>query len=148
MPLLSPHLIYLYFYFQSKKKAEKVQRPEPLGSVPDGLRKNKTNRPPVVLQEGDEEMTWRRLNFYMRNAQKIRLPVTLAELQKPLSPKKQADLERICTEELGDQQPARATSAQYLDRNGEPIFFYLGHRVITDEPPVLHSFFSAESPRP
>jgi hypothetical protein len=86
-------------------------------------------------------MTVRRLQYYIQNAQTIRLPVTLEELQKPLTSNKQAKLMSICDNELGEGKPARATSAQYVDRNGVPILFYLGHRVVTDKAPVLYSIF-------
>jgi hypothetical protein len=70
-------------------------------------------------------------------------------LKKPISAKQIQELERICDIELGDQCPARCTSAQYVDKNGTPILFYLGKRLAQKDEKVPVSLgFNQVIPKP
>lgn len=71
-----------------------------------------------------------RYERYLAYAPKIVLPVTLRTLRKPLTAKSkmqmEADMERL----LAPSQSARCTSAQYVDRNGDPVLYYFGRRLV------------------
>jgi hypothetical protein len=65
-----------------------------------------------------------------RTVQVIRVPFTLASLQKPLKERDREELEVICREDLGPQQDPQCISAKFIDKDGKPILFYFGCRVI------------------
>ena len=78
----------------------------------------------------DDKRNVVRFQNYLDYAPKIVVPVTLRGLQKPLRAKDKKDLEAK-TEKLADaSHPARCTSAQYVDRNGEPLLYYFGRRLV------------------
>lgn len=81
----------------------------------------------------DDKLNIIRFQHYLDHAPKIVLPVTLAMMQKPLTPAGWTKLEEITDQLLDSSQPARCTSAQYLDRNGNPLLFYFGRRLVRDD---------------
>lgn len=85
-----------------------------------------------------DNMDSKRFAKFMKFAQRIILPVSLEELKKPLKPQEVKRLNEICDNELGPSQPARSTSAIYLDRNHVPVLFYFGKRIVhpKGQPPV------------
>lgn len=120
---------------QPNQPSSSVTRPLP-HSIPGTVGTNKRVRSTAALakKEGDNDLY--RLQQFMRLAPKITVPVTLEELQK--TSKNLPDLENICQTTLGPSQPARCTSAQYVDRDGKPILFYLAKRLVypKEEVPV------------
>lgn len=73
--------------------------------------------------------------------QVIRVPFTLSSLQKPL---KEKELEVICREDLGPQQDPQCISAKFIDKEGKPILFYFGCRVVEKgqiKPVFIRSIF-------
>jgi hypothetical protein len=53
----------------------------------------------------------------------------------------EADSERL----LSPSHPARCTSAQYVDRNGKPLLFYFGRRLVRPgDRKVGHAFVKAD----
>lgn len=78
----------------------------------------------------------KRLQVYIKYAQKIKITLSLRQLEKNLSPSEVQELERICTEDLGPKKAAQCMSAQFVDKHNKPILFYFGSRVLTNTPPV------------
>lgn len=119
--------------FQGKSKARRnsiaVQRPLPLQAQP-AIRTNKKVRSDNAWLSKDDKLSIRRFQHYIDYAPKIVLPVTLRMMQKPLTQKGMEKLEANTEKLLDPSQPARCTSAQYLDRNGDPLLFYFGRRLI------------------
>jgi hypothetical protein len=71
----------------------------------------------------------KRVEKFQIYAQKIRVPFKLADLDAALTQTDiKAELEKICDQELGEGAPIRPFSAQYLDLDDQPLFFYLGVR--------------------
>lgn len=64
--------------------------------------------------------------------------MTLEELKEPLTISEIDELKKCCDNELGPKQPARSTSAIYVDKNHEPVLFYFGKRIVVpnQKPPV------------
>lgn len=83
--------------------------------------------------EKEEEKARNRAEKYKDFVQVIRVPLTLERLQKPLTNTKKKKLEDICNNELGPTQDAQCISAKFVDKNGEPILFYFGHRIVEKE---------------
>ena len=72
-----------------------------------------------------------RFQHYLNYAPKIVLPVALHKMTKVTSD----DMKKMATTAqklLSPTEPARCTSAQYLDRNGKPILFYFGRRLVRE----------------
>jgi hypothetical protein len=86
----------------------------------------------------DDDWNKKRFVKYLKFAPKITVPVTMKQLRKKMNKKAQLKLEGIIDKELGPSQPARCTSAQYVDKNGEPLLFYFGRRLVSpnEKPPV------------
>jgi hypothetical protein len=137
--LQSEFVLFILFHalqlasFQGQSKARRdsiaVQRPTP-AHAPPITRTDKKVRSDRKRLDKDDKMNLIRFQHYLDHAPKIVLPVTLRSMQKPLTPKGMKKLEEL-TEKLQDPfQPARCTSAQYLDRNGDPLLFYFGRRLV------------------
>jgi hypothetical protein len=106
-----------------------VQRPDPAQGPPITRTNTKVRSDSAWLNK-DDKLNIIRFQHYLDYAPKIVLPVTLRMMEKPLTPAGMKKLEEA-TDKLQDQsQPARCTSAQYLDRNGNPILFYFGRRLV------------------
>ena len=107
-------------------------------SVPDNLPRQKRRRADNTKLKKQEAIDLKRFHKFMEFAQRIVLPVTLEELKKPLKEAGVRRLNKICDNELGPNQPARSTSAIYLDKNNEPVLFYFGKRMYKEDqkPPV------------
>lgn len=76
-----------------------------------------------------------RIKKFLEFSDKITIPVTLEELRAVANNKNTRDeLEQWCQQLEKKRHPSRPISAQYLDKNGVPLFYYLGER-IEDEPP-------------
>jgi hypothetical protein len=126
----------LIYIFQTMKKPRRssidVQRPIPFEAPPITRSDNRVRSVASRLRK-DKQRNQTRFDNYLKYAQKITLPVTLEKLSKPLSKKGLLKLENIADNRLGPTQPARCTSAQYFDKNGKPLLFYFGKRLVYDE---------------
>jgi hypothetical protein len=128
---------YLHFAFlQGKKKARRasiaVQRPDPVQGPPITWTNNQVRSDSAWVSK-DDKLNIIRFQHFLDHAPKIVLPVTLPMMQKPLTPAGWKKLEEITDKLLDSSQPARCTSAQYLDRNGNPLLFYFGRRLVRDD---------------
>ncbi|KAF8956760.1 hypothetical protein BDZ97DRAFT_1955762 [Flammula alnicola] len=83
-----------------------------------------------------ESMLRKQQNFDHKRLQKIKITLSLRQLEKNLSPSEVQELERICTEDLGPKKAAQCMSAQFVDKHNKPILFYFGSRVLTNTPPL------------
>ena len=81
----------------------------------------------------DDKKSIVRFQRFLHYAPKIILPLTLASLHKPLTMKKKAEMDESTEKLLSTSHPARCTSAQYLDRNGNPLLYYFGRRLVRAE---------------
>jgi hypothetical protein len=79
----------------------------------------------------DDDLNKGRFTNYLKFAPKITVPVTVKELSKSVSKKARLRLEKIIDKDLGPSKPARCTSAQYVDKDGEPLLFYFGRRLVS-----------------
>lgn len=80
-----------------------------------------------------------RMKQYLQNVDKIYLPFTLEELtdvKNDSTIKKK--LQKICDLLRQSNVPSHPFSTQYLDKNGEPIFYYLGERIEGKLPRKIH----------
>jgi hypothetical protein len=104
-----------------------VQHPSP--TLPKGFsRSNKVIHSDHAWKELDEK---RNVLCYERYyTPKIILPITVCNLRKPLTKSTQEAMEVDSERLLLQFQPARYTSAQYMDQNGEPLLFYFGRRLV------------------
>jgi hypothetical protein len=129
-------------YFQGKSNSSiAVSRPAP-AHAPPVTRTNTRVRSEAAWLEKDDKFNAVRFQRYLDYAPKIVLPVTLRSMKKPLTPGRMKKLEEVTNKLLDPSQPARCTSAQYLDRNGNPILFYFGRRLVRegeDDKKVRHS---------
>lgn len=78
---------------------------------------------------------------FKKFAQVIRVPFTLEHLNKTFTAAEKNKLEAICDNELGPSQESQCISAQFIDKDGQPILFYFDERVITvgeEDPPVKY----------
>lgn len=93
----------------------------------------------------DDKKNLSRIQDYLHYAPKIVVPVTLRKLRKPLSAEEKNKLEDDAERLAAPSHPARCTSAKYVDRNGDPLLYYFGRRLVRpgDEKVSL----SAVSPR-
>ena len=121
------------FSFQKKKRVRRpsiaVQSPDP-GSAPPITRENNRVRSSAVWMDRDDMKNARRFKNYLKYAPKIVLPLTLRGLRKPLTKDGRDKLEEKMDKLLSPSQPARCTSTQYVDRNGEPLLYYFGRRLV------------------
>jgi hypothetical protein len=79
----------------------------------------------------DEKRNIERFKNYVDYAPKIILPVSLRMLQSE-KPNSKTLVERTRTL-LQPSQPVRCTSAQYCDRNGVPLLYYFGRRLVRED---------------
>lgn len=118
---------------QRTKKARRpsiaVQCPHP-ASPPAITRSNNRVRSDGARMSKDDKWNARRFKDYLEYAPKIVLPLTLRSLRKPLTKNDKFELEQKTEKLLAPSRPARCTSAQYLDRNGEPLLYYFGRRLV------------------
>jgi hypothetical protein len=106
-----------------------IQRPNP--SSPKGsMRSSKNIRSEVAWKELDERKNAVRYERYLAYAPKIVLPVSIRNLSKPLTKSSREAMEINSERLLSRSHPARCTSAQYVDRNGNPLLFYFGRRLV------------------
>ena len=119
--------------FQGKKRARDsstaIQRPAPTEVAPIYATDNRV-RSTAFLGSKEDNFNEVRFKRYLDDAPKITLPVTLRMLEKPLSKVGLEKLDKVTDALLAPSQPARCTSAQYLDRNGKPLLFYFGRRLV------------------
>ena len=86
----------------------------------------------------DEKLTIVCLQRYLDYASKIVLPVTLRLMNKKLTDLGKQKMEEEAKMLLDPSHPARCTSAQYLDRYGNPILFYFGRRLVHKDEKKVH----------
>jgi hypothetical protein len=80
-----------------------------------------------------------RMKQYLDNVDKIYLPFTLEELTNAKNDSTiKKKLQEICNHLRQSNVPSRPFSVQYLDKNGEPIFYYLGERIEGKRPKEIH----------
>jgi hypothetical protein len=106
-----------------------VRRPKPV-SMPPLSRSNKAVRSEASRMDQDDQMSIKRFQKYLAYAPKIVLPVTLRKLRRPLTQLNLSKLEADTARMLEPSHPARCTSAQYVDRNGVPLLYYFGRRLV------------------
>ncbi|KAF8956853.1 hypothetical protein BDZ97DRAFT_1763432 [Flammula alnicola] len=111
-----------------KNPAIAVTKPEP-ETVPSGTMGGTQLR-------SVKSMLRKQQNFDQKRLQKIKITLSLRQLEKNLSPSEVQELERICTEDLGPKKAAQCMSAQFVDKHNKPILFYFGSRVLTNTPPL------------
>jgi hypothetical protein len=78
----------------------------------------------------DDKRSMVRFEKYLAYAPKIILPLTLRTLRKPLTAKSREAMEANLERLLAPSHPARCTSAQYVDRNGDPVLYDFGRRLV------------------
>lgn len=78
----------------------------------------------------DDKRSVVRYERYLTYAPKIVLPLTLRSLRRPLTARTKMEMEANMERLLAPSHPARCTSAQYVDRNGEPVLYYFGRRLV------------------
>jgi hypothetical protein len=72
------------------------------------------------------------LGNYVETVTQIQLPFTLGSLEdKPNQ--NQKEMEKVCQERLGANQPAQCMSASFIDSEGRPVLFYFGDRIVLAE---------------
>lgn len=81
----------------------------------------------------EEKKARARVEKYKEFVQVIRVPFTLDSLSKPLIKVEKEKLEEICDNELGPGQDAQCISAKFVDKDGKPILYYFGCRVIEEK---------------
>ncbi|RDB26549.1 hypothetical protein Hypma_005597 [Hypsizygus marmoreus] len=121
---------------KGKKPAQELPKLTPEQRVPkptfDGRPHSglaDTGRSEEVRFQETLEQAQRRVQNFVRYADKIRVPLRLRDLVRDMDVKgMKAKLEKVCLEELGDEAPSRAFSAKYYDLDDKPLFFYLGVR--------------------
>jgi len=106
-----------------------VQCPYP-ASPPAITRSNNQVHSDGAQMSKDDKWNARRFKNYLEYAPKIVLPLTLHSLWKPLTKNDKIKLQQKTEKLLAPSQPARCTSAQYLDRNGEPLLYYFSRRLV------------------
>lgn len=132
----SDQFLFLVTYLrcsQGKAAAHKaaiaVRRPTP-GSARGFTRSNQKVRSDCVWMDRDDERSIIRFQRYLEYAPTVVLPLTLRSLRKPLTSKSRKSLEANTEKLLAPSHPARCTSAKYVDRNGEPLLYYFGRRLV------------------
>lgn len=130
-----PDLLVLYSngIFQARKKAHRaaiaVKRPVPK-QAPPVTRIAADVRSDEAWMARDDTFTVKRIQHFLDYAPKIVLPVTRRSMEKGLTDDGKKELDEETKKLLDKSHPARCTSAQYLDRNGNPILFYFGRRLV------------------
>jgi hypothetical protein len=122
----------LFIDFQQKaarRRSIDVQRPDP-ASMPAITRTNKKVRSDEAWMDRDDKRSVVRFQRYLDYAPKIVLPVTLRQLRKPLKMADHAAMKINMERLVAPSHPARCTSAQYVDRNGDPVLYYFGRRLV------------------
>ena len=69
------------------------------------------------------------LGNYMQEVTQIQLPFTLASLGEQANQNKK-EMEKVCEESLGANQPGQCMSAEFIDSEGQPVLFYFGDRIV------------------
>jgi hypothetical protein len=85
----------------------------------------------------------RRAEYFLEFAQVIRVPDSLAKLQKVKNSKTQrTKMEKICDTNLGPTQAAQCMSAIFETKKGKRLLCYFGRRTtrVGDKPPVIVHF--------
>ena len=125
------------------RRDKKLAIPKPtLKNARSGIAKTSENRVRSMEKRLENELRRARVRAqkFKEFAQVIRVPYTLESLNKNLS---KEVLNGICEKDLGSDQESQCVSAQFVDRDGQPILFYFGNRIITDGegPPVKYSYW-------
>lgn len=132
--------------FQEAAKAHRaaiaVKRPFG-GHAPPISRTNRKVRSDEAWMTKDDQLTNIRLQHYLDYAPKIVLPVTLRSMKKNLSEVGKRQMDDEVKKLLDKSHPARCTSAQYLDRYGNPILFYFGRRLVHKDNKKVHCILDA-----
>jgi hypothetical protein len=118
--------------FQQKavrRRSIDVQRPDP-ATVPAITRSNKKVRSDDAWMDKDDKRSVIRYKNYLDYAPKIVLPVSVRRLRMLLKKAGHAVLEANMERLMAPSHPALCTSAQYLDRNGVPLLYYFGRRLV------------------
>jgi hypothetical protein len=97
-------------------------------TAPSGLRSARQVRSLPSRMKSVQQLEARHLQRYMQEVTKINLPFTLGSLEDK---KKHSikEMERVCQDHLGPNQPAQCMSAQFVDSEGQPVLFYFGDRI-------------------
>jgi len=117
-----------------------VPKPSPSAMLPTSAIPKPRKRGKGNLQEEAEKCIEIKAKNFLKFGQVIRVPHTLKSLSKGTKAEKLERLETIC-DQLATQ-PAQCVSAQFVDTEGEPLFFYFGRRgvVAGEGPPVRPAF--------
>lgn len=81
-------------------------------------------------------ITERRVHNFLKYADKFRVDFTVQELVDDLQNTKSSEIDQMCEELLGPNQPSRCFSAQFYSKDNEPLFFYLAERWADGKPCV------------
>jgi len=131
------------------EKKKKVKRDPKLAvptPTPTGVRSGvlKTKRVRSLAKRREKELSKARAlaGKFKMFAQVIRVPFSLESLKKTLTTDEEEELEAICDNKLGPSQESQCLSAQFVDKNGKPILFYFGERIVRvgEDPPVKYMF--------
>ena len=120
----------------SLQRIKKARRPSitvrcPYPVLPPAItRSNNRVRSNGARMDKDDKWNARRFKNYLEYTPKIVLPLTLRSLRKPLTKNDKIELEQKTEKLLAPSRPAQCMSAQYLDRNGEPLLYYFGRRLV------------------
>ena len=132
----------LHVCFQEAEKAHRaaISVKRPVGRhAPPVHRTNQKVRSDEAWMTKDDKLTIVRLQRYLDYAPKIVLPVTRRLMNKKLTDLGKQKMEEEAKMLLDPSHPARCTSAQYLDRYGNPILFYFGRRLVHKDEKKVHS---------
>jgi hypothetical protein len=126
--------ISILTFFKGKRAVRRqsiaVKRPVPTSPLGFARADKKETRSDAYWMDKDDRRSAVRYERYLTYAPKIVLPTTLRALRKPLTAKSKMDMEASMERLLAPSQPARCTSAQYVDRNGDPVLYYFGRRLV------------------
>ena len=78
----------------------------------------------------NDQIKQKKLQYYLQQVTTIQVPYTLEELKNI---KDEKALESICDQDLGPNVPSQCISAKFVDADSEPILFYFGQRVLSDD---------------
>lgn len=119
-----------------KDPTRAIPAPTPM-SVPASMRTH-TKKVRSADQLRADEVCWAKMRAkkFMKYTQVICVPTMLDKLKKGID---KDQLKKICTVNLGPNQPAQCLSARFVGEDGGTLFLYFGRRVISndsDDPPV------------
>ena len=123
----------MMFSLQGTKRARRpsiaVQYPNP-SAAPAITRSNNRVHSEDAWMDKDERRNAIRFKNYLDYSPRIVLPLTLCSLRKPLTKAAKNELEEKTEKLLAPSRPARCTSTQYLDRNGDLLLYYFRRHLI------------------